>query len=153
MSDLPLWDVFGEDIERLEKLHACSGDSCQVCAGDRVDLPYAGTSGWSGSDTSRTRAVTADASGQTRERQHKVLALLAEVEDRGLTWAELGDKLGAHHGTASGVLSVLHKAGRIDRLTERRDRCKVYVLPEFTAGREIEVHGRKHECPSCGHRF
>ena len=34
MSDLPLWDVFGEDIERLEKLHACSGDSCQVCAGD-----------------------------------------------------------------------------------------------------------------------
>ena len=128
MSDLPLWDVFA-----AEKSHACSGDSCQVCAGDRVDLPYAGTSGWSGSDTSRTRAVTADASGQT--------------------WAELGDKLGAHHGTASGVLSVLHKAGRIDRLTERRDRCKVYVLPEFTAGREIEVQGRKHECPSCGHRF
>jgi hypothetical protein len=39
------------------------------------------------------------------------------------------------------VLSDLHKAGRIARLTEERNRCKVYVLPEYVNGRETEPHG------------
>lgn len=31
---MSLWELFGDDIERLEKIHACSGESCQVCALD-----------------------------------------------------------------------------------------------------------------------
>jgi hypothetical protein len=48
-----------------------------------------------------------------------------------------------HHGQASGALSVLHKEGRIARLTERRNRCAVYVLPEYVQGRETSPHGGK----------
>lgn len=106
-------------------------------------LPYAGTSGWSGSDTSRARALEADASGVTGRRQRDTLALLDRVGPWGVTWAELSRLLGCHHGTASGVLSVLHKTGRIARLAERRDRCKVYVRPEYVSDRETEPHGRR----------
>jgi hypothetical protein len=121
------------------------------------DLPYAGTSGWSGSETSRERAETADADGTTTERQQAVLRLLRErnvYADTpgnpvwtggigGLTWKELGVLAGMHHGQASGALSVLHKEGRIARLTERRNRCAVYVLPEYVQGRETSPHGGK----------
>lgn len=40
-----------------------------------------------------------------------------------------------HHGQASSVLSVLHKEGRLARLTEKRERCAVYVLPEYVGDR------------------
>jgi hypothetical protein len=114
-------------------------------------LPYAGTSGWSGSSTSRARAVRADASGETSYRQSAALFALYEAGHDGLTWKELGDKMGWHHGTASGALSVLHKDERIARLAESRDRCKVYVHREYVAGREVEAHGRKPKpCPNCG---
>lgn len=106
-------------------------------------LPYAGTSGWSGSDTSRARAVEADTSGVTGQRQRDVLAFLAGCGPWGVTWAELAHALDVHHGTASGVLSVLHKDNRLARLSLRRNRCKVYVLPEYVNGREIEPHGRR----------
>jgi hypothetical protein len=153
---MSLWDLFGEDVGRLEKLHACSGESCQVCAADRLkvepSLPYAGTSGWSGTDTSRGRAIDADSTGLTGERQARVIEILDERGEYGLTWKDLADILGAHHGTASGVLSVLHKSGHIARLSESRDRCKIYVLPEYVNGRECESQGRSRECPNCGHR-
>lgn len=106
-------------------------------------FPYAGTSGWSGSDTSRERALEADRTGVTGRRQRDVLAFLAGAGPWGVTWVELAACLDCHHGTASGVLSVLHKGGRIARLSERRNRCKVYVLPEHVWGRETEPHGRK----------
>jgi DNA-binding MarR family transcriptional regulator len=63
--------------------------------------------------------------------------LLEEARIEGLTWRELSDRTGWHHGTASGALSVLHKEGLIARLEERRDRCQIYVLPEFVLGREV----------------
>jgi hypothetical protein len=72
-----------------------------------------------------------------------VLAFLAGCGPWGVTWLELAAVLDVHHGSASGVLSVLHKGGRICRLTERRNRCKVYCLPEYVNGRETEPHGRK----------
>lgn len=115
-----------------------SGDSGPV-------LPYAGTSGWSGSDTSHERALEADSSGVTGRRQRDALAYLDGAGPWGVTWQELGAAMGAHHGTASGVLSVLHKAGRIARLAERRNRCKIYVLPEHVNGRETERHGRRRD--------
>lgn len=104
-------------------------------------LPYNGTSGWSGSDTSLARAIDDDTSGRTSERQQATLGSLAQAGDLGLTYRELGEIHGWHHGQSSGALSVLHKTGRVARLTERRNRCKVYVLPEHVNDRHTEPHG------------
>ena len=154
---MSLWELFADEDTDKPRTHACSGESCQVCATDRAQrkpaLPYNGTSGWSGTDTSRQRAVTADESGVTSERQARTVELLRDREYDGLTWKELADATGWHHGTASGVLSVLHKAGTISRLNQSRDRCKIYVLPEYEDGREREAQGRTRECPNCGHHF
>lgn len=147
-----LWEVFANDDEPPR--HACAGEHCQVCRiNASPSLPYAGTSGWSGSDTSRERAVRDDKTGVTGRRQAKLLGILAERGNEGITWRELSQITGDHHGTASGALSVLHKEGRIDRLTVRRGRCKVYVLPEFVNGRQTESHGRSKSCPNCGHEL
>lgn len=108
-----------------------------------VELPYAGTSGWSGTDTSEDRANEADASGTTARRQAEVLYLLDLRADRGMTVAELRQLAGwEHHGTSSGTLSVLHKTGRIARLVEKRGKCHVYVVPESVHGRDTQPHGR-----------
>lgn len=119
---------------------------------EEPSLPYALTSGWSGSDTSRDRALEADKSGVTSYRQSAALFELYKAGGDGLTWRELGDAMGWHHGTASGCLSVLHLDGRIARLAEKRDRCKVYVHLDFVGGRDTEAHGRKVKpCSNCGH--
>lgn len=116
-------------------------------------LPYAGTSGWSGSDTSKERAEWNDNSGVTSRNHKTALELLHFKKADGLTWAELAAITQWHHGTSSGVLSVLHKEGVIARLSEvRRNRCKVYVHPDYVLGRTTDAHGRKpKECPNCGH--
>lgn len=122
---------------------------------DTPDLPYAGTSGWSGSATSHDRADRDDHDGTTSDRQRRTLGDLATLlrtpngrhtmgRDLGITWQELAALEGWHHGQASGVLSVLHKVGRVARLTERRNRCAVYVLPEYVNGRETSPHGGRH---------
>lgn len=109
--------------------------------------PYGGTSGWSGSDTSRERAETEDTDGTTSARQQTVLRHLGFVGSVGATWREVAAATGWHHGQASGALSVLHKEGRIARLTVRRDRCQVYVLPSCVNGRETVDHGRDRLTP------
>jgi imidazolonepropionase-like amidohydrolase len=111
-----------------------------------VLLPYAdaeagASSGHSGSDTSAERAHRDDADGTTAARQLQTIRLLDAAGQHGLTWHELARAADWHHGQASGVLSVLHKAGRVERLTERRRRCLVYVLPTHVADRETAPHG------------
>lgn len=103
-------------------------------------LPYGGESPWSGSDASHDRAVREDAFELTTGRQLDTITKLIDAGHRGLTWYELGQILNLHHGSASGVLSVLHKAGVIRRLTERRGRSSVYVHPRFVNGRETSDH-------------
>lgn len=103
-------------------------------------LPYGGTSGWSGSDTSKDRATRADANGITSTGQRQTLLLLRQAGTRGMTWNELADALDWHHGTASGALSVLHKAGIIARLHDKRNRCAIYVTPEHIDGRDTRAH-------------
>jgi predicted transcriptional regulator len=103
-------------------------------------LPYAGTSGHSGSNTSEERARTQDKDGTTKLRQSQTLTHLRHNKGRGLTWKELSEITNWHHGQASGVLSVLHKEGLIARLKETRNRCLVYVAPEFVYGRPTEPH-------------
>ena len=117
---------------------------------NQPELPYNGTSGHSGTETSKARALTVDRSGKTALRQAQALNLLSQRKMSGLTWKELSEITGLHHGTASGVLSVLHKTGRIARLKESRDGCKVYVDVSCVQGRVVEIQGRKRCCPHCG---
>ena len=114
------------------------------------ELPYDQTSGHSGTDTSKARAVEADRSGKTAMRQAQAIELLNQNYGRGLTWKEFSLITGLHHGTASGVLSVLHKAGRIARLKESRNGCKVYVGLNWVENRVVEKQGRNKCCPHCG---
>ena len=108
-------------------------------------LPYAGTSGWKGSEASRERAYSDDADGTTTTRQRIALKRVWDQEFRGLTWKDLSETDNLHAGQSSGVLSVLHKAGLIVRLTEKRNRCSVYVAPNYVNGRSVssyKLHGR-----------
>lgn len=107
--------------------------------------PYAGTEGYAGTQTSKDRAV--ERAHNARERQNALLAYLRGEGAGGATVAQIKshagfvDPLGSeflHHGTASGTLSILHRAGKIARLTETRNGARVYVLPEHTEDRPTE---------------
>jgi hypothetical protein len=113
-------------------------------------LPYAGTSGWSGSETSKERAGKADKDGTTFLRQKVTLDYIKYYENYGVTWKELSDLTGWHHGSASGVLSVLHKEGFIVRLKDRRNRCAIYVHPVYLQERETGERTVK-TCKNWGH--
>ena len=115
-------------------------------------LPYAGTSGWSGSETSKERAISQDSNGTTLSCQKSAYNWVAQSGCFGKTWKELSLRTGWHHGTCSGVLSVLHKAGYIVRLKERRDGCAVYVIPDCIDNREVAKRLVK-TCDNCGHEL
>jgi hypothetical protein len=80
--------------------------------------------------------------GITSERQVRVMRMLDESGSRGMTYREVCEATGWHHGQASGALSVLHKEGWISRLSETRGRCKVYVMPGMVGDRPTEEPGR-----------
>jgi hypothetical protein len=82
--------------------------------------------------------------GTTGERQRRTMKLLAEAKRFGMTWLELSQKTGWHHGQTS-VLSDLHKAGLIARLAGgKRARSSVYVVLDQVDGRPtVEYGGRK----------
>ena len=88
-------------------------------------VPYDGTAGWSGTDTSEQRALDNLYSGRELNNQQLVLKYLRSRNDYGITWKELAIETGWHHGTASGVLSVLHQSGAIVRTIKT---YRVYVL-------------------------
>lgn len=114
-------------------------------------VPYAGTAGWSGTDTSKSRALTNLRTGRELNNQQKALKLL-KLSGKGLTWKELSLQTDMHHGTASGVLSVLHKSGAIIRSTTVRDGCKVYYHIMFADEVTAEEYVVKQKtCPHCGH--
>lgn len=83
------------------------------------------------SDTSRDRARTEDAQGITVARRRQTSALVNEAGVAGMTWKELADATGLHHGQVSAVLSTLHKAGLLFQLKERRHGCHPYVDTDF----------------------
>lgn len=53
----------------------------------------------------------------------------------GVTWQDVANELGLHHGQASGALSRLHRDGALLRLSERRGRSSVYVTPDVVGDR------------------
>ena len=114
-------------------------------------VPYNGTAGWSGTDTSMQRAIDNISSGREENNQQKALHLLKHMGKLGLTWKELATETGWHHGTASGVLSVLHMSGAIVRTYTIRNRCKVYVHQNFKDEVKIEPYKKREKfCPHCG---
>lgn len=103
-------------------------------------LPYAGTSGHSGTDTSKERAEKADTTGKTNVRQRWVLARLTRVGAAGVTVKDVRLDTGWHHGVASSTLTNLHIMGRIVRLAQKRDRCHVYVLERDVLDRDVSPY-------------
>lgn len=86
-----------------------------------------GSSGHSGSETSKERADRDDASGITSKRDRETLVRLHLANTMGYTCAEFERKFDLSHGQASGSLSRLHRAGLITRLRNKRDGQQVYV--------------------------
>ena len=118
-------------------------------------LPYNGSSGWSGSETSLERSLFDDSTGVTHKRQQMVLAYIKNANTAGCTWAELGQAFNLHHGLISSVLSNLHKADLIARLKNKRGRAAIYVVPQYVLDRETAPFGRTqkqktHQCTNCG---
>lgn len=70
--------------------------------------------------------------------EDQILQWLADTGEDGATAREFGEALSLHHGQASSTLSRLHRRGKIARLTEKRDRYKVYVHPDFVDGRKVD---------------
>src|SRR5690606_19903550 len=99
-------------------------------------LPYAGTSGWSGSDASREATEERDRSGRTGEVQS---AVWQWTWGRGqwrapvLAWREPFPQW--PHGRICSALTCLHKSGRLLRLTQKRDRASICVAPAWQMGR------------------
>lgn len=92
---------------------------------------YDGTDGFvEGSDTSVERATSDSKTGKSRARQVTVLSALRFRPD-GMTWRELGEALGLHHGQISATLSVLHRAGKVFQLKAKRGGCHPYVLRAY----------------------
>lgn len=107
-----------------------------------MSLTYGGTEGSSGSDASHERAAAEAASGAATDRQALILAELRAAGSAGLTWREMAENTGRHHGQVTGSLSNLHRDLKVARLTAKRGRCSIYVLPEFVGSRATVPQGR-----------
>jgi len=64
--------------------------------------------------------------------------MLNATRERGMTWRDVSAVFETNHGSASGLLSRLHRAGQIIRLSEEREGSHVYVMPEWVLGRNTE---------------
>lgn len=100
------------------------------------------TGGWSGSDSSRERAVRDEQSGRAQHRREQAWEIVRLGGLHGATWKEVATALNCHHGSASGALSNLHKIGKVERLKDRRGGAAIYVLPHAVNGRETARFGR-----------
>lgn len=116
-------------------------------------LPYLGTAGYSGSETSEEQARREAEDGTVAARQRDALDRLRLRGQDGMTVAEYREAARLHHGKASSTLSTLHHDGLVARLLERRERCAVYVLPEHVHGRETAPHGRRDPVSEALHEW
>jgi predicted transcriptional regulator len=98
------------------------------------------------------RAVDNIHSGRELNNQELALHMLKRAGTVGLTWKDIATTTGWHHGTASGVLSVLHMSGAIVRTYTVRNKCKVYVHQNFKDEVNVEPYKKREKlCPHCGH--
>lgn len=126
-------------------------------------LPYQddsgeATGGWAGSESSRDRAVRQRDSGVLGLNQQLAVEFVREREYMGATYGDLCEEFGWGHGTASGVLSNLHRDGKLHRLALNREGQRIYVTIGYIGGRKTEPFGRQQKtrtetCPNCNHNF
>lgn len=83
---------------------------------------------------------TSDTLGDMTERSYQINRYLDYAGEYGCTWKDIADRMGTHHGTASGALSVMHKNKEIARLKDKRNGSSIYVLPEYIKGRETSPY-------------
>lgn len=96
---------------------------------------YAGTTGHSGTDTSRAQAEP----HKHARVQDLVLLYIGSRGQVGATIADLRAQFDyLHHGSLSSALTNLHRDGRLARLVDKRDRCHIYVLPVDVGDRPVE---------------
>ena len=117
----------------------------------KPDMTYAGTAGHSGTDTSKAQAADLKRVGPVQRDVHREVARSGFV---GRTVAELRREFPQyHHGQISSALTNLHRAGKIVRLVQQRNRAKLYVTPSHVDGRKTEPPRTKPTttvCPHCG---
>lgn len=75
----------------------------------------------------------------------RLLIMLNATQERGMTWRDVAAVTETSHGSASGLLSRLHKRGAIRRLSDEREGCKVYVTPNWVLGRTTEAPTRSSD--------
>lgn len=110
---------------------------CSLSPGQiQARLLPAGTYPAATGDAAAAVGDTGHVAGKRGARQAETLAALKGAGSQGMTWTDLSARFGWHHGVASGVLSMLHKAGKVARLAEKRGNRSVYVLPVFVMSRK-----------------
>jgi len=93
----------------------------------QLSLPYNGTAGYVRTPASRERAVREVRTGVLSERLQRIESLLLLRGRQGMTWVEVAQNLGLHHGQASGALSTMHRLGVVFALRAKHHRCHPYV--------------------------
>jgi len=96
-------------------------------------LGYTDTGGYVLRPASKERAYREVASGELSVRQHQISVVLQGADLKGMTYKEVGDALGLHHGQSSGALSNMHAAGVVFMLRIQRNRCHPYVHVDHRA--------------------
>jgi hypothetical protein len=113
-----------------------------------IEYPNGHGSGHAGNATSRERQQIEDASGLTEGRQKMALNAVTAAGPDGLVVSELELILAVGHGQASSALSHLHRAQKVVRLRDRRNKQELYVVPDYVNGRKESPYNprlnRKH---------
>ena len=133
MADIPMFDTTSAPGEYPD-------DKPTVGFVTPYPSPEGHTTGHAGNGGSADRAHDEASNGKAAGRQRIVIETLRRVGAIGVTWKNLAEGNDWHHGQASGVLSVLHKEGRIACLAERRSNCSIYVLPQYVNDRPTVEH-------------
>lgn len=95
-------------------------NSFQLPYAQTISVPYVAR------DASIHRAIRLSMDTDHKTRINRIGQLIQSASTRGLTWKELSDMTGLHHGQVSGILSKLHDEGVIFALKIMRDRCHPY---------------------------
>ncbi len=92
---------------------------------------YNDTAGFVDRPASRERAFREVEDDSLSIRQQAILTYLEGAGTKGMTWKQLSNLLGLHHGQVSGALSNMHKCGVVFMMRQQRDRCHPYVHSMF----------------------
>lgn len=93
-----------------------------------------------GANADASRDLERDQHATFTDQQAAVLALAYDAGERGITGHDVQVATGWGDSSKSRAMSNLLRDGKLLRLTEKRDRGSVHVLPEHLAGREQEPY-------------